>query len=518
MEAKEALALMNKMIARLAARRSEIDMFERYYMGDQKLTFATDQWLKANGARYSEFSDNWCASVTNAVAERTKVTGIKLRGESNATYRDNAADRRASALWDDWNRSEMDAQSSQGFLTSFNAKRSYVLVWGEDAEITWEHPANVEIEYDWANPRKRVAAVKTWVDESKEYATLYTPSELWKFERSRAHAALNIPQSVQMAQSGIGAYGTWQPRTNIPESEPWPLPNPMGVVPIVEVKNRPMLRGEPVSEIQGVIPKQNAINLLWAYLFFAADYASMPARVLLGATPPMRQILDTAGVKVGEEPVSMQALNETRFAVFSGEHAKIDQWDAAKLDVFTDVIEILVGHVASQTRTPPTYLISKTGMSNVNGEGLKAAEIGLVKKELEFQTFATPEVREIFRLTALARDDKSLAEEIRLSTIVWQNPEIRSEAQLADSLVKKAAIGYPFEWLMEIDGIDPYDQARILEMREKELSDPQLMAAMRPFGGDSGDSTGGGSAVSAAAGAGGDNGQSADAFVGAVGD
>ena len=58
MEAKEALALMNKMIARLAARRSEIDMFERYYMGDQKLTFATDQWLKANGARYSEFSDN----------------------------------------------------------------------------------------------------------------------------------------------------------------------------------------------------------------------------------------------------------------------------------------------------------------------------------------------------------------------------------------------------------------------------------------------------------------------------
>ena len=204
--------------------------------------------------------------------------------------------------------------------------------------------------------------------------------------------------------------------------------------------------------------------------------------------------------------------------MFSGEHAKIDQWDAAKLDVFTDVIEILVGHVASQTRTPPTYLISKTGMSNVNGEGLKAAEIGLVKKELEFQTFATPEMREIFRLTALARDDKSLAEEIRLSTIVWQNPEIRSEAQLADSLVKKAAIGYPFEWLMEIDGIDPYDQARILEMREKELSDPQLMAAMRPFGGDSGDSTGGGSAVSAAAGVGGDNGQGVDAFVGAVGD
>jgi len=467
MDAKEALALVDRIYARLRNRRPEIDRFERYYAGEQALTFATDEWLKANGARYAEFSDNWCASVTNASGERTDVSGIKLRG-ADPLARDEGAIKRASGLWDEWSRNEMPAQSSQGFLTSYNSKRSYVLVWGsssDEPEVTWEHPSNVEIEYDWMNPRVRKAALKTWVDESREYATLYTADAVWKFERPRSAIAkrlIGAPQSAQMAQQNAGAAGGWLQREV--GSEPWPLPNPMKVVPIVEVPNRPQLRGEPVSEIAGVIPMQNAINLLWAYLFFAADYASMPARVLLGAKPPMRQILDALGNVVGSEPLTMAQLNESRFAVFSGENAKIDQWDPAKLDVFTDVIEIAVGHIAAQTRTPPTYLVSKTGMSNVNGEGLKASEIGLVKKVVEFQTFATPAMREVFRLIALAKGDTSLAEEVRLSTIVWMNPEIRSEAQLADALLKKKQMGYPLEYLMELDGVDPYDMQRIKDM------------------------------------------------------
>lgn len=465
MNTADALKMVNRIYKRLAARRPEIDMFEQYYAGLQSLTFASDAWLKSNGARYSEFSDNWCASVTNAIGEREKVIGIKLRGEDPLT-RDLATQARASALWDHWLRNQMDAQSSQGFLTTFNAKRSYVLVWGDDAEITWEHPSNVEIEYDWMNTRKRVAALKTWVDETTEYANLYTPDQLFKFKRPRnAMGMQNAPQSVQMENHGNGAWGVWAAREV--KGEPWPLRNPMGVVPIVEVPNRPMLRGEPVSEIETVIPKQNAINLLWAYLFFAADYASMPARVLLGASPPMRKVMHEDGT-FHEEPLTMQELNETRFAVFSGENAKIDQWDPAKLDVFYNTVDILVGHIFSQTRTPPTYLISKVGMSNVGGDGLEKSELGLIQKALEFQTFANPSIQDVFALTALAKGDKKLAEEVRLSTIVWKNPAIRSETQLADAYLKKRQTGYPLEWIMEQDGVDPYDMVRIKKMIERE--------------------------------------------------
>jgi hypothetical protein len=223
------------------------------------------------------------------------------------------------------------------------------------------------------------------------------------------------------------------------------------------------------------MPKQNAINLLWAYLFLAADYASMPARVLLGTDPPKRQLLDVNGKPIGSAPVTMQELNEKRFAVFNGKDAKIDQWDPARLDVFTDAIGIMVGHIAAQTRTPPTYLVTKAGMSNVSAEGLKASEIGLVKKSIEFQTFATPALKEVIRLGHLARGNTELAKETRFASLRWANPEIRSEAQLTDALAKKKSIGYPTEYLLELDGVSPGDLSRIMKMIEKDQS---MMFAM----------------------------------------
>lgn len=470
MDATAALLLTDSIYWRLRNRRPDIQRYEAYYSGEQRLAFATDEWMKANAARFDKFSDNWCASVANAPAERTKVIGLKLRGDDD-TDASRGLQTQASALWDQWNINEMDAQSSQGFLTSFIDKRSYVLVWrnpgDEDACITWEHPSNVEIEYDWMNPRLRTAALKTWVDENTEYGTLYTPDYLWKWQRPRSITTLQfLPQSVQMEEIGIGAFSKWVPR-EVP-GEPWPLPNPMGVVPIVEVPNRPLLRGEPVSDIHGVIPMQDAINILWAYLFAAADFASMPARVLLGTEPPMRQVMATDGTVLGEEPITMEKLEAARIAVFDGENAKIDSWPAADLQKFTDVIEIAVGHIASQTRTPANYLMANKGLSNVSAEGMETSETGLAQKVLEFQTYAGPAMKEVFKLTALAQGNKSLAQQVRLATVQWQNAFVRSPSQQADASLKARQIGYPFDWIMEQDGVSPYDQDRIREMVKNE--------------------------------------------------
>lgn len=480
MDATAALLLTDSIYWRLRNRRPEIQKYEAYYSGAQSLKFATDEWMKANAARFGSFSDNWCASVANAPAERTKVIGLKLRGDDD-TDASKAFQSLASGLWDQWNINDMDAQSSQGFLTSFIDKRSYVLVWrnpgDDDACMTWEHPSNVEIEYDWMNPRKRTAALKTWVDENTEYGTLYTPDYLWKWQRPRSITTLQfLPQSIQMEEIGIGAFSKWEPRIN--PGEPWPLPNPMGVVPIVEVPNRPLLRGEPVSDIHGVIPMQDAINILWAYLFAAADFASMPARVLLGTSPPMRQVLDNAGNVIGEEAITMEMLDKARIAVFSDENAKIDSWPAATLSTFTDVIEIAVGHIASQTRTPATYLMANKGLSNVSAEGMESSETGLAQKVLEFQTYAGPAMKEVFRLTALAQGNQDLAQQVRLATVQWQNAFIRSPSQQADASLKARQIGYPFNWIMERDGVSPYDQDRINEMVKDEINYPksQLVA------------------------------------------
>jgi hypothetical protein len=462
MDADAALKLVNRIYARLNARRPEVAQREEYRGGKQPLSFATEEWRKANAARYSGFADNWCAPVVDAEAERIRHTGIKIGDDAGA----------GSVLWEQWLLNEMEMQSSQGFVTTLNDARSFVLVWGtgdDEPVVTWEHPSSVEVEYDWANPRKRTAALKTWADADREYANLYTATELFKFTRLRPRGMDDRQsQAVQSRLAGT-VDGGWVAREVAGES--WPVVNPMGEVPIVEIPNRPMLGGDPISEIQGVMPMQDAINLLWAYLFLSADYASMPARVVLHQGPPKTPVLDKDGKIVGERPVDLKDLQEKRLLYLSGADTAIDSWEAARLDVFTDTIEIAVGHIAAQTRTPPTYLVTKSGMSNVNGEGLKASEIGLVKKTLEFQVFAAPALREVYRLIALAMGDVKLAQQARLATISWMNPEIRSESQLADALLKKKQIGYPVRYLMEIDGIDPLEIDRLMRLRQEELDD-----------------------------------------------
>jgi hypothetical protein len=474
-DAHEALAMVNRIYPRLNERRTEIERAERYYGGQHNLTFATDEWLKANGARYSEFSDNWCGVVANAEAERLSPIGIRYRNDDVKSK-----DSISLSTWDDWLLNDMDAQASQGILMSLVAKRSYVSVWGVDQgddvepSFSWEHPSNVEIEYDFANPRIRRAALKTWIDGDHEFAILYMPLTVWKWRRRYGNSKNERDSWADQARTQRTSDGGWEPWVERGD-DTWPLNNPIGAVPVVEIPNRPLLRGDPVSELDVVMPKQNAINLLWAYLFLAADYASMPARVLLGTDPPKRQLLDVNGKPIGSAPVTMQELNEKRFAVFNGKDAKIDQWDPARLDVFTDAIGIMVGHIAAQTRTPPTYLVTKAGMSNVSAEGLKASEIGLVKKSIEFQTFATPALKEVIRLGHLARGNTELAKETRFASLRWANPEIRSEAQLTDALAKKKSIGYPTEYLLELDGVSPGDLSRIMKMIEKDQS---MMFAM----------------------------------------
>jgi len=458
-DAAAAVALTNRIYARLVGRRPDITRAEDYYEGKQPLNFATEEWKKANAARYVGFSDNWCGTVVNAEAERLTPLGITIDGTK----------RGASALWDDLQRNEFDMQFSQGVVTALTAKRCYVIVWGSrDGEplVTVEYPSFVEIEYDFENPRIRKAAVKSWVDETLEYATLYTPEAIWKFQRSRLATVNDRDSQADQGRDEALWEGGWVPRENTGD-DTWPVRNTLGVVPVVEIANRPTLKGDPISEIQGVMPMQDAINLLWAYLFLAADYASMKARVVLAADPPVVPILNADGTHTpgNVRPLDLKDFAEKRIAFLKGENAKIDEWESAQLDVFTNVIEIAVGHIAVQTRTPQHYLVSQTDRPN---GAFEAQEAGLTKKSREFITFTDPSIREVARLIALTRGEAGLAEKARLATINWANPEIRSESQLADSLAKKKSIGYPLEYLLELDGKSPADIRRIMKLAKAE--------------------------------------------------
>ena len=472
----DALKKVQYLHAKLVKRRPPIEVAESYYRGAQNLRFASDKWSEYHADRYRDFCDNWCAPVANSPAERLRIDGFRL--DEDPTVSDTEKE-----LWRDWQVNDLEAQSAQGFLHAITAKRSYALVWGRDEDVpvaTWERADQVIVDYDVERPGKRIAALKSWCDDEVEYATLYLDDEVWKFERperehnvspvriARGAAGYEFFESTSGLSIPLGDDSGWKLREV--KGEPNPLKNPLAVVPVVEFPNRPMLGAGPLSDIAGTIAMQDAINLLWAYLFTAADFASMPARVVMGQEPPKLPILDDTGQKIGEVPVDLKKIAQDRILWLTGQNTKVDQWDAAKLDVFTQVIETAITHIAAQTRTPPHYLILGKGMVNVNAEGMKAAEAGLVAKVGQEQLFFSPPAREVFRLFALVRGKKDVAEQARYGQVKWKDAENRSEAQLVDALQKLGALGFPFQWLAERYGLSQTEVLRLLEMRDAEAS------------------------------------------------
>jgi len=463
----EAIERVNRLYRTLSARATEARGFKSFYAGHQPLAFASDEWAKQHQDRYQDFSDNWCEVVANSTSERIAVIGFKLPSSSQS--RQSKAEK---FLYDAWLRNEQDSLSAQGFLESIIARRSYALVWGDpngEPIVNWKSAEQAIVQYDAETGRKREFGFVVWDDPDMqlEFGTLYTPQWVYKFSRAsvyKGNSGLILPEPL------VAGGGGWEYRPA--ESGA----NHLGVVPLVEFPNRPILGVGPLSDISGTTAMQNAINLLWAYLFNAADFASMPARVVMGQSPPKIPILDpVTGDKIGERPVDEKALTQGRMLWLTGQNTTIGQWDAAKLDVFTAVIEQAVGHIAAQTRTPPHYLVANKGISNISGDALKAAEAGLVQKVNQACEFFEPRVRDLFELIALQLGDDKMAAEARLGVVKWKDRESRSEAQSADAMVKNKQAGYPFEYLLEKQGHSPAEIKRIMTMAQTEQQQAMMV-------------------------------------------
>lgn len=468
--AQQAASRVNALYTELASRRPQIKRYEDYHEGKQPLCYSSDEFKRFHGERFKGWSDNWCGVVGSAAPELTEFAGIHL-GEDEEDL--SSAER---VLLRDWNINDGQAQSAQGFLSGAVASRSFALVWGDDDDepvLTWEHASQAVVGYH-DNGRRR-DGLKVWVEDKLEFANLYTPDGLWKFERDQHFAGGQSPSGLHLPAS-MALEGGWRPREVA--GEPWPVRNPMGIVPLVELPNRPLLGKGPISDIQGTIAAQDAVNLMWAYLFGAADFASHPARVIMGQEPPMVPTLDENGQKIGEKPLDLEQLKKGRMLYLTGQKTTIGQWDAAKLDVFSGVVDVLVKHIGAQSRTPLNYF---GAMSNINGETLDSLRIPLHNKVRDGQKHLNGPMREIFRLMALARGDNAVAEQCRTATIQWKNPETATDAQTSDAALKDKQIGWSAAGILERRyGMSQQEVEREIERRRTEADDPVLAALNKP--------------------------------------
>lgn len=488
-DAAAALAQVQRLSEELRRRRPFVERRLRYYRGLHPLAYASTEFARYFGDRYVEFSDNWCIPVIQTPAERMDVLGMRVDVAQREVDKDLARV---------WRANDAERGSSESFVVALAAARSFILVWGDPKDedtprICWEHPAETIVGYD-ADTGDRVAALKLWTDGTTDYATVYTPDRVWKWQRSAAGMPVSGKETKESETNWVSAAlmadargleqpvyvpldAHWEPRQG-PNDDTWPLRNPLGVVPIVEMRNQTLLDNLPISDIDGVIAMQDAINLVWAYLLNALDFASLGQRVVLGAEIPRVPILGADGQVAGTRPLDLDELIRERVLWVPGENAKLGEWSPAMLTPFTEVIERAVEHIAAQTRTPPHYLIGK--LANLSAEALTAAETGLVSKTGERITYFSSAIRETFRLVALAQGDDAKAKAIRSGTVVWADVQFRSLAQKVDALVKMRGIGFPMEWIAEQYGLEPHEVLRVMELIAAEREqDPMGQLARR---------------------------------------
>lgn len=441
-------------------RRGDISKRMNYLTGETgRLRFASDKFKESFQQRYKGFTDNWCAPVVEAVGERMVYLGLRPAEKLGAD----------TGLARAWEATGADAGIQEALAVRSAAARAFALVSPTDRvdrpRITFEHPEQTIVDEDPATGERRAALIM-WADDKWEYATLYTADEVWKFQRSTSEdreARMGRPVDI-----GTG----WEPR-HYNTDDTWPARNPLGQVPIVEMKNRSFLRpDQPISEISGVMAMQDAINLTWAYLLNALDMVSLPQRIITGADVPEVPILGEDGQIAGYRPVDLDSLTGEKVLWVPDENAKPHEWSAAQIGPFLEVTQQAVEHIAAQTRTPPHYLSGK--MVNTAAEALTISEAGLVSRARQSILFVNQDVRTINYLTALAmgRSERD-ADAIAAGTPMWADPQYRSDAQRADALLKKKQLGYPMKYLLEQDGLPPHEIDRVMKMiKEEQEQDP----------------------------------------------
>lgn len=446
-------------------RNKNLTTLQDYYDGKHPLAFASPRFREAFGGLFKAFADNFCPLVVDAVEERLSVEGFRWGSPSRG--KTTGLQEADSDAWRIWQTNQLDGESQKAHTTALIKTESAAIVWSNPDDdttplITIEDPTQVIVAYAAGTRLSRRAALKRWLDDDGHlWANVYLPDAIYKY-RSNEPYRTNATTTATLRWSGRET-----------EGEAWPLPNPLKVVPVINLVNRPNLWHQGTSELSQVIPAQDAINKLAADMLVASEFAAYRQRYALNLE---LEIDEATG-----RPKAPFNMGVDRLLVVPPPDQP-DQWtppvtlgefDVSDLQPYVKAIEMWVQHIATRTRTPAHYLLGQSG-AFPSGESLKATETGLVAKVKRGQKHFGEGWEEVMRLGFLVLDDPK-GKVVDAETI-WRDPESRTESEHVDALLKLKSLGIPDEQLWEDAGYTPVQIARFRRISASKA----LTAALPP--------------------------------------
>lgn len=423
---------LDRLYRALRKRNLDLSRLRAYYEGTNptwKLADAAHR--RTFGTAFQDLRMNISKAVVELHEQRMTVIGMQLWDD------DEGSDR----AWEIWQANQLDAASSQAHLHVLSQGECPVLVSGNPDDprnplITVEDPMQVIVECDPANPRKRLAALKVWraVDDV-EMAVLYLPAQVTWYRG--------------VARKGANGSGAWTRQTWLPVPDK-SQQNPLGVVPVVVLRNASPGR----AEHEAVIHQSDLIANALYQMTTAGAYAAYPQRhasgVDLSTEAPQT---DAQGNEVAPPPAQLDTGPDT---VVSSENpdARFGNFAVSDLQPFISAIREYRSQAAVVISVPQRLLVAPPTSVPSSGESVRLDDAPFTARIRRKHTAVGNGWEEAIRLAFLVAGDTARAARMDMEA-VWADPELHSEAEHIDALVKMQAMGVPQDELWRRIGATP---------------------------------------------------------------
>lgn len=458
---------LDKLLTELDSRAKVVKKNHRYYEGGCPIPQVVEsaRLTKAYKLLMPMAEAPWASLVVDSVQDRLEVGGIRT-GDKDLD----------KLIWREaWQANALDAESKLAHNSALINGRVHATVWPDaegKPEIVYDPADQVVLRYREGRhqARHRVAALRRWVDEDdgKERLTLYTPDSLYKFreakDQTEGRARVRAREKWWEQREEIGRDG---------DPEPWPLDNPLGVLPVVEIGTNRMLKSGSFSHARGEFQHCTGlidrINLLTFLGLVVAVWMGFPLRGVIGE----KILRDDDGQAL--PPFNQKPDEVVQFENLAAKTFEFKAADRGNLSIFPELAQL-----AYVTKTPAHYFPIEAGLANISADAIRALEGGLhAKVDGIHQPFLGEGHEETLRVAALV-----LGEDVEIpptAELQWLDHESRSMAERADAATKVSSLGLPPLFIAEkFLNFTQEEIGRIETMVAGSALDELLRAAQRP--------------------------------------
>ncbi len=379
-----------------AARYADLD---RYYTATQPLAFLSPESRRALGDRFGRLATNLPRLAVTSLAERLRVTGFV-----------------GADVWTDWLRNDLDQDSGIAHREALLLGASYIIVWADQfgrPKVTVESAKQVAVLTD-PGTRRITAAVKRWETAKTTEATVFLPTEIIR---------------LRAEQTGATTAGFKVVET---------LPNPLGMVPVVRLKNSDRLLDDGVSEIDDLRPLVDSLNKILVDMMVTSEFVGRPRRFATGIELEEADVLDDDGNPTGETEAVNPIPEGDRAMISENDSAKFGQLEAAGLDGYSTAVDVLLGQIMAVSALPAHY-VGQLSDTPASADALRAAEASLSTRAEARQASFGRSWEDVARLMVAVRDGVDPQRvDVR---VTWADAATRSFAQECDGVVKLYAAG-----------------------------------------------------------------------------